>query len=282
MSLLVFGKTGQLALELQRLAPDATYLGRDRADQTQPEVCAALVRELKPAAVINAAAWTDVDGAETQEKAATIVNGETPGALAKACAELGIPFIHVSTDYVFDGASKNPWHPTDKTDPLNAYGRSKLAGEEAVFASGAVHAIFRTSWVVSAHGKNFVKTMLALGKTRESLQVVADQRGAPTPARDLAALCLRAVDVLKTDPNKAGTYHFAGQPDTTWAGFAREIFKQSGLKTQVEEVTSAAFPRPAKRPANSRLDCSTTEAAFGIKRPDWRAGLADILKELRA
>jgi dTDP-4-dehydrorhamnose reductase len=280
MSLLVFGKTGQLALELQRLAPDATYLGRDRADQSKPQACAAQILAHDPTAVINAAAWTDVDGAETQEKAATIVNGETPGALARACAELGIPFIHVSTDYVFDGASKNPWHPTDKTDPLNAYGRSKLAGEEAVYASGAVHAIFRTSWVMSAHGKNFVKTMLALGATRNKLTVVADQHGAPTPARDLAALCLKAVEVLKTDPNKAGTYHFAGQPDTTWAGFAREIFAQAGLKTHVEDIPSTAFPRPAKRPANSRLDCSATEAAFGVKRPDWRIGLADILKEL--
>jgi dTDP-4-dehydrorhamnose reductase len=280
MSLLVFGKTGQLALELQRLAPDATYLGRDQADQTNPDACAALIRKLNPDAVINAAAWTDVDGAETQEDAATRVNAETPGALAKACAELGIPLVHVSTDYVFDGTGEKLWKPSDPTGPQNAYGRSKLKGEQAIAASGAVHAIIRTSWVVSAHGKNFVKTMLALGATRDKLTIVADQHGAPTPARDLAALCVRAIEVLKTEPNKAGTYHFAGQPDTTWAGFAREIFAQAGLKTTVEDVSTSAFPRPAKRPANSRLDCTATEAAFGIKRPDWRKGLADILKEL--
>jgi len=280
MSLLVFGKTGQLASELQRLAPDAIFLGRAQADQRKPQSCAAQVLAHDPAAVINAAAWTDVDGAETQEAAATLVNGDTPGELAKACAELGIPFIHVSTDYVFDGSGKKPWHPTEKTAPLNVYGRSKLAGEEAVFASGAVHAIFRTSWVVSSHGKNFVKTMLSLGATRDKLTVVADQHGAPTPARDLAALCLQAVEVLKSDPTKSGTYHFAGQPDTTWAGFAREIFAQAGLTTLVEDVPTSAFPRPAKRPSNSRLDCTTTEAAFGVKRPDWRIGLAEILKEL--
>jgi dTDP-4-dehydrorhamnose reductase len=280
MSLLVFGKTGQLALELQRLAPDATFLGRDVADQMNPEACATLVRNLKPTAVINAAAWTDVDGAEVNREDAITVNARSPAAIATACRELGIPFIHISTDYVFDGSGDDSWTPSDETAPLNAYGLSKLKGEQWVPSFAGPYAIFRTSWVVSAHGKNFVKTMLTLGKTRESLQVVADQRGAPTPARDLAALCLRAVDVLKTDPNKAGTYHFAGQPDTTWAGFAREIFKQAGLKTIVEDVPTTAFPRPAKRPANSRLDCSTTEAAFGIKRPDWREGLAQIIKEL--
>ena len=185
---LVFGKTGQVAIELQRLG-GVVALGREQADLSDPQVCAAAIREHTPQAVINSAAYTAVDKAKGDEALATIINGEAPRAMARACAELGIPFVHISTDYVFAGMGDVPWQPGDVTAPQNAYGRSKLVGEIGIRDSGAVHAILRTSWVVSAHGVNFVKTMLHLSETRDALNVVADQIGGPTPARDIAAAC---------------------------------------------------------------------------------------------
>ncbi|MHA7886122.1 dTDP-4-dehydrorhamnose reductase [Roseicyclus sp.] len=279
MGVLVFGRSGQVATELRAQAP-VTALGRDAADLTDPDACAAAIRAHGPRAVINAAAYTAVDRAETEEDLATTINAHAPGAMARACADLGIPFVHISTDYVFAGTGDAPWRPNDPTAPLGAYGRSKLAGEDAVRAAGGPHAILRTSWVVSAHGQNFVKTMLRLGAERERLTIVADQVGAPTPARAIAAACLSIADQLTADPAKSGTYHFAGTPDTSWAGFAREIFAQAGLSCDVIDIPTSDYPTPARRPLNSRLDCSATTAAFGIERPDWRAGLRDILQTL--
>ncbi|KIC33916.1 dTDP-4-dehydrorhamnose reductase [Leisingera sp. ANG-M7] len=279
MSILVFGKTGQLAREL---AADETVtcLGRDQADLSNPAACAAAIRQAAPEAVINAAAYTAVDKAESEEALAGVINGAAPGAMAAACAELGIPFVTVSTDYVFDGSGDAPWQPGDATAPVNAYGRSKLAGEELVRAAGGVHAVLRTSWVVSAHGNNFVKTMLRLGKERERLTIVADQIGAPTPARDIAAACLAMVQQLMADPGKSGIYHFAGQPQTSWADFAREIFARADVACAVEDIPTSAYPTPAARPLNSRLDCAALDTVFGIPQPDWRLGVNDILKEL--
>jgi dTDP-4-dehydrorhamnose reductase len=279
MSVLVFGRSGQVATELRAHAP-VTALGRDAADLTDPDACAAAIRAHGPRAVINAAAHTAVDRAETEEDLATTINADAPAAMARACADLGIPFVHISTDYVFAGTGAAPWQPGDATAPLGAYGRSKLAGENAVRAAGGPHVILRTSWVVSAHGQNFVKTMLRLGAERERLTIVADQVGAPTPARAIAAACLSMADQLTADPAKSGTYHFAGTPDTSWAGFAREIFAQAGLSCDVIDIPTSDYPTPARRPLNSRLDCSATTAAFGIERPDWRAGLRDILQTL--
>ncbi|MGR3762363.1 dTDP-4-dehydrorhamnose reductase (plasmid) [Roseobacteraceae bacterium NS-SX3] len=276
---LVFGKTGQLARELAR-HEGVTCLGRDEADLSNPEACAAAIRAHAPAAVINAAAYTAVDKAEEEEALAAVVNGEAPGAMARACADLGVPFVTVSTDYVFDGSGSAPWQPDDATCPLNAYGRSKLKGEEQTAAAGGAYAALRTSWVVSAHGNNFVKTMLRLGKERERLTIVADQIGAPTPARDIAAACLAMARQLQSDPEKAGIYHFAGAPQTSWAGFAREIFAQAGVDCAVADIPASAYPTPAQRPLNSRLDCTSLETVFGIPQPDWRAGLTDILKDL--
>jgi dTDP-4-dehydrorhamnose reductase len=278
--ILVFGKTGQVARELAALAPDALCLGRDRADLTDPAACAAVIAAQRPAAVINAAAWTAVDRAETEEEAATAVNGAAPGAMAQACAAAGVPFIHISTDYVFDGQGTGPFAPDHPTAPLSAYGRSKLAGERAVRAAGGPHVILRTSWVFSAHGSNFVRTMLRLGAERPVLRVVADQTGGPTPAAAIAAACLTIADRLRTQPGLSGTHHFAGTPDTTWAGFARAIMAAAGLPAQVEDITTADWPTPARRPANSRLDCSTLEQSFGISRPDWRPALAAVLADL--
>lgn len=280
MSLLVFGKTGQVARELQRLAPGAIFLGRDEADLSDPAACAAAIDKIRPTAVINAAAYTAVDAAESEEPLATRINGDAPGAMARACARLGCPFVHISTDYVFDGSGTTPWSVDAPTGPLGAYGRSKLSGEQAVRAASGVHAILRTSWVVSAHGRNFVKTMLRLGAEREKLTIVADQVGGPTPAGDIAEACLAMAGQLAKDPSKSGTYHFSGAPDVSWADFARAIFARAGLACEVEDIPTSAYPTPAARPANSRLDCSATLSAFGIARPDWRNGLSTIIKDI--
>ncbi|MDE4276420.1 dTDP-4-dehydrorhamnose reductase [Phaeobacter gallaeciensis] len=277
--ILVFGKTGQLARELA-LHEGVTCLGRDMADLSDPEACAAAIHAHAPDAVINAAAYTAVDKAEEEEELATVINGVAPAAMARACADLGIPFVTVSTDYVFEGSGDAAWNPEDATGPLGAYGRSKLVGEEALRAAGGTHAILRTSWVVSAHGNNFVKTMLRLGAERERLTVVADQIGAPTPARDIAAACLEMARQLVQDPCKSGTYHLSGRPETSWAGFAREIFARAGLSCEVVDIPSSVYPSPAQRPLNSRLDCTLLETVFGISQPDWRTGLDDILKDL--
>lgn len=277
--LLVFGQTGQVARELATCA-DTLCLSRTQADLSDPGACAAAIRAHAPRAVINAAAYTAVDKAEAEEALAGTINGAAPAAMARACADLGIPLVQISTDYVFDGSGEAPWKPGDAPAPLGAYGRSKLAGEHAVTAAGGVHAILRTSWVVSAHGNNFVKTMLRLGRERDALTIVADQVGGPTPARAIAAACVEMAETLVSEPEKRGVYHFSGAPDVSWAGFAREIFAQAGLSCAVEDIPTTAYPTPAARPLNSRLDCTDLEIVFGLSRPDWRAGLSDILKDL--
>ncbi|MDQ2066237.1 dTDP-4-dehydrorhamnose reductase [Xinfangfangia sp. CPCC 101601] len=282
MRLLVFGQSGQVATELARRLPagvSAVFLGRDRADLMDPAACAAQIQGCD--AVINAAAWTAVDAAEAEEAAAKVVNGQAPTAMAERCAALGLPFLHLSTDYVFDGSGLRAFQPQDPTGPLGAYGRSKLVGEIGVRDSGARHLILRTSWVVSAHGANFVKTMLRLGASRESLNVVADQIGGPTPAAAIADALLVAAKAM-ADGAAGGTHHFAGAPDRSWADFAREIMAQAGLACRIEDIPTSAYPTPARRPANSRLDCTGFTEAFGIRRPDWRAGLTEILRELNA
>lgn len=280
MTILVFGKNGQVATELQALLPDAVFLGRDEADLTDPETCASQIRTYGPQAVINAAAYTAVDKAEEDEATAALVNGAAPGVMAKTCAKAGIPFVHISTDYVFNGSGTTPFDPDHSTAPLGAYGRTKLMGEEAVRASGATYAILRTSWVFSAHGANFVRTMLRLSETRDHLTIVADQIGGPTPAREIAKACVDIAQQLGETPAKAGVYHFSGSPDVSWADFAREIFAQAGRQVTVEDIPTSAYPTPARRPANSRMDCGATQKTFGIARPDWKAALAVVLNDL--
>lgn len=283
MKLLVFGKTGQVAREMQRRLPagiEATFLGRDGADLTKPEVCAQAIIDAKPDAVINAAAYTAVDKAESDEEIARLVNGDAPGNMARACAKLGIPFVHISTDYVFDGQGTDAFSPSSKIAPLGVYGATKAVGEGQVRASGSANVILRTSWVFSPLGNNFVKTMLRLSESRKSLTVVADQVGGPTPAAAIADACISIAQQLRINPEKSGTYHFSGGPDVTWADFAREIFVQSGRDVEVENIPTSAFPTPAKRPANSRLDCSLTERNFGIHRPLWKTALTEMLEEL--
>ena len=277
--ILVFGKTGQVATELQRLS-GVIALGRDDVDLSDPEACAAAIRGHAPKAVINAAAYTAVDKAEDEEHLATVINGEAPTAMAKACAVLGIPLVHISTDYVFNGTGNTPYRPEAATEPQNAYGRSKLAGETGIRESGAVYAILRTSWVVSAHSANFLKTMLRLSETRDALNVVADQIGGPTPARDIAKACFEMANQLIQDTTKSSTYHFCGAPDVSWAEFASEIFAQAGRTVTVTPISTAEYSTPAKRPLNSQMNCHSTEQVFGIKRPNWRDGLKEILKDL--
>ena len=274
--ILASGASGQVGRELARLG--VTVLGRDAMDLADPDACARAIRDRAPAAFVNAAAYTSVDGAERDEALAAIVNADAPGAMAAVCAEMGIPFVHISTDYVFDGSGCAPRSPEAPTGPLGAYGRTKLAGEAAVRAAGGVHAVVRTSWVFGAWGANFVATMLRLGRERDAVRVVADQVGGPTPARAVARACAAVARDLT--PSLAGTYHLAGAPDVSWAGFARAIFAEAGLDCGVEEIATADFPTPARRPLNSRLDCAGLRAAFGIERPDWRAGLRDALERM--
>lgn len=280
--LLVFGKTGQVAQELARRCPagiEAIFLGRQDADLSNPEACANAVLGTQVDTVINAAAWTAVDQAETDEVAATLVNGAAPGAMARACAAQRIPFLHLSTDYVFDGAGTQPFAPDHSTAPLGAYGRSKLSGEIAIRDSGARHLILRTSWVVSAHGVNFIKTMLRLGDERDRLTVVADQIGGLTPAAAIADALFTSARAM-VEGQRSGTHHFAGAPDASWADVARAVMEMAELPCQVKDIPSSDYPTPARRPLNSRLDCSALERDFNIARPDWHAGLADILNDL--
>jgi dTDP-4-dehydrorhamnose reductase len=280
MKVLVFGQTGQVARALACSVPkgiSARFLGRDQADLMQPLACAAMVQDCD--IVINAAAWTAVDLAEAQEENAHIVNAAAPTAIAQACAARAIPMIHISTDYVFGGAGTAPFTLAHPTAPLGAYGRSKVAGEEGLRASGVRHVILRTSWVFSAHGANFLKTMLRLGAERESINVVSDQIGGPTPAQDIAAAIWHIAQALQTG-HSGGTYHFSGAPDVCWADFARAIMQEAQLPCTVQDIPTSAYPTPARRPANSRLDCSALMRDFGIARPDWRAALPALIKEI--
>jgi dTDP-4-dehydrorhamnose reductase len=199
--------------------------------------------------------------------------------MARLCAARGIPFVHVSTDYVFDGGGRTPRTEDDAVAPQNVYGQTKLAGERAILAAGGRHAILRTAWVFSAHGSNFVKTMLRLSESRDTLDVVADQVGCPTPAADIAATMLILAEAMIAG-RAGGLYHYAGQPPIDWAGFAREILARAGRKVTVRDIATSAYPTPALRPLNSRLDCSRLARDFGIPAPDWRPGLDRVLAEL--
>jgi dTDP-4-dehydrorhamnose reductase len=281
MNLLIFGQTGQVARELARRAPPGvslTQLGRAEADLVRPEACAAAIHATRPDAVINAAAYTAVDKAESEEPLATLINGDSPATMARACAKRQIPFLHISTDYVFDGTGETAFRPDHPTAPLNAYGRSKLQGEQGIRAATGRHLILRTSWVFSSHGANFLKTMLRLGATRPTLTVVADQIGGPTPAAAIADALFTCALAMR-DGHQGGTHHFAGTPDTSWAGFARAIMAEARLPCTITDIPSTAYPTPARRPLNSRLDC-TSLASFGLQRPDWRKAIPQILYDL--
>ncbi|HEY9144994.1 MAG TPA: dTDP-4-dehydrorhamnose reductase [Arenimonas sp.] len=296
MRLLLLGANGQVGHELRSaLAPlgeviPATRSGQlpegtaaEVADLAVPASLAALVERVAPDLVVNAAAYTAVDRAETERDLAFRVNAEAPGLLAKACAKAGIGLVHFSTDYVFDGSQSRPWREDDPTGPLGVYGQSKLAGEEAIRASGAAHKIFRLCWVYGPRGHNFLLTMLRLGKERGQLRVVDDQRGTPTSARRIAAGVAGALRVM---PDASGTWHLAAEGECSWFDFAGEIFRQAvarGLLASapvLEAIPSSEFPTPARRPAYSRLDTGAFTRDTGLHLGDWREGLAEALDSL--
>ncbi|MEZ5778800.1 MAG: dTDP-4-dehydrorhamnose reductase [Paracoccaceae bacterium] len=285
MRALVFGTTGQVAIELARRAPSDMHvegLDRNRADLLDAAACAEAVLSAEADIVINSAAYTAVDQAESDPGTANSVNAEAPGAMARAAAARGLPFLHVSTDYVFDGSATRPWREDDPVAPLGVYGATKLAGERAVERAGGAHVILRTAWVFSAHGKNFAKTMLRLGAERDALSVVDDQRGGPTPAAAIADALWQIAAAFGTGRGQSGIFHFAGTPAVSWADFADAIFDASSLprKPLVARIATSDYPTPAKRPANSALDCSRIRAAYGIEQPDWRQGLTEVIREL--
>jgi len=283
MRVLVFGKSGQVATELAHIGGDQMIcLDRDMADLSDPSACAAVIAATDADVIINAAAYTAVDKAEEEEALATIINGTSVASMAHEAAARDIPFLHISTDYVFDGTGDRPWKPDDTTAPISAYGRSKLAGELAVAAVGGSYAVMRTSWVYSSHGNNFVKTMLRLGAERDALSIVNDQIGGPTSAKDIAGALMRMAQSFYKGQGQPGIYHFAGQPNASWAGFANEIFKQAGLSVDVTGIASVEYPTPAARPENSRMNCDDITSAFGVEIPNWRISLNTILNELGA
>ena len=277
--ILVFGRAGQVGQEL-RMLRDLVALGRDQVDLTDPQRCKDAILEIRPDVIINAAAFTSVDDAEEDEETANLVNGAAPKAMAEAALDLGIPLIHISTDYVFNGGGSLPWVPESEAQPLSAYGRSKLLGEARIRSTGCDHVILRTSWVFSQHGKNFAKTMLNLPRSKNKLKIVADQIGGPTFAEDIARACLMIADQFLAGDGKSGTYHFSGAPDTSWSGFARSIFEKTNRPVEVVEIPSSAYPTKAVRPKNSRLECSALAKDYGIERPDWKTGLNKLVAQL--
>jgi dTDP-4-dehydrorhamnose reductase len=290
-TLLVTGGTGQLAAALDAAAGprDILRVGRPAFDFDRPDSIDETFADANPTLVINAAAYTAVDAAETDADAAARANHTGPARLAALCAAAGVPLIHVSTDYVFDGAKGAPYVETDPTAPQGVYGATKLAGEQAVLASGARAVILRTSWVYAPSGRNFVRTMLNAGRTRDVLRVVADQKGCPTTAIDLAAAILAISDRILADgwrDDFGGIFHAAGSGETTWHGLACATFAAAAARAPgtkiptVEPIATADWPTPAKRPADSRLDCAKLEQVFGLRLPPWQDGLARTIAAL--
>lgn len=295
MRLLVTGANGQVGYELVRsLMPlgEVVALTRDDCDLVSADAIERVVAECRPDVIVNAAAYTAVDRAESEERLATIINGDAPAALAHAARAAGALLIHYSTDYVFDGSKGASWHETDPVAPLNAYGRSKLAGERAIAASGADYLILRTTWVFAARGANFVRTMLRLGAEREMLKVVADQFGAPTWARNIADATAHVVAGARRERVEgrfaSEVLNLASQGDTSWHGFATEIFAEYArlrpdaalVIRSVEPIPAADYPTPARRPTNSRLDCGRLAERYGIRLPHWRQALSRCLEEI--
>ncbi|MFG0272920.1 dTDP-4-dehydrorhamnose reductase [Pseudomonas sp. YQ_5] len=300
MKILLLGKNGQVGWELQRaLAPLGEVIALDRqgdgelcGDLSDLEALAATVRSLAPDVIVNAAAYTAVDKAESEPELAARINAEAPGVLACEAARLGAWLIHYSTDYVFDGSGQAPWQEDAPTGPLSVYGRTKLDGERAIAASGAAAVVLRTSWVYAARGHNFAKTMLRLAAERDALNVVADQFGAPTGAElvaDVTAHVLRQIFSAQDAGDLAGTYHLAAAGETSWHGYAQFVLAHAccngvALKVSAEQVgaiSTDAYPVPASRPRNSRLALAKLEKTFNLKMPLWQQGVQRMLDEIR-
>ncbi|MGF6351074.1 dTDP-4-dehydrorhamnose reductase [Variovorax sp. W2I14] len=294
MKLLLLGKGGQVGWELQRsLAPLGELVALDfdstdfNADFGRPEQLAETVLKVRPDVIVNAAAHTAVDKAESEPEFARKLNATSPGVVAEAAQQIGALMVHYSTDYVFDGSGSKPWKEDDATGPLSIYGSTKLEGEQLVAKHCAKHLIFRTSWVYAARGGNFAKTMLRIAKERDKLTVIDDQFGAPTGAELLADITAHAIRATLQDPSKAGLYHAVAGGVTTWHGYARFVIEQAkaaGVELKagpeaVEPVPTTAFPTPARRPHNSRLDTTKLQSTFGLVLPEWQSGVARMLRE---
>lgn len=296
MKILLLGKDGQVGWQLQRsLAPhgEVVACGRDRCDLADLEQIRSIVREIRPAIIVNAAAYTAVDRAESESDLAWRINAEAPGLLATEAAALDALLVHYSTDYVFDGSKASPYLETDPTAPLNVYGRSKLAGEEAIRAAGGRSLIFRTSWVFGARGQNFIKTILRLAREKETLNVVADQVGSPTPAALIATVTGVVLAMIAHGQGlkngESRLYHLTASRPVSWCDFARTVVDLAGqspgfdlrLKPEaINPIATSEYPTPARRPANSRLDCSKLESDFGLRMPDWQPYLERMLQLL--
>ncbi|GLT24061.1 NAD(P)-dependent oxidoreductase [Zoogloea oryzae] len=296
MKILLLGKNGQVGWELQRsLAPLGEVIALDHdgapglsGDFAQPESLAATVRDVAPDLIVNAAAHTAVDKAESEPELARAINALAPGVLAREAAALGALLVHYSTDYVFDGSGNAPWVEDAPTGPLSVYGATKREGEQLIRDSGCRHLIFRTSWVYAARGGNFAKTMLKLAAERDALTIIDDQHGAPTGAELLADVTAHAARMTLVSPDLAGTYHLAAGGETTWHGYARHVIefaRARGVAIKVapdaiRPVPTSAFPTPAKRPANSRLDTRKLQQAFGLVLPPWQSGVERMLNEI--
>lgn len=295
MNILLLGKGGQVGWELQRslaVLGDVTALDFDSqehcGDFSNPAGVADTVRDLRPDIIVNAAAHTAVDKAESEPDLARLLNATTPGVLAEEAARLGALLVHYSTDYVFDGSGTRPWVETDTPAPLSCYGRTKLEGEQLIQQSGARHLILRTSWVYAARGGNFAKTMLRLAQERDRLTVIDDQWGAPTGADLLADVTAHAIRHLAQHPQDGGLYHCVAAGETNWNLYAKEVLTlavqaQPAIKlkaTEIAPVPTSAFPTPAARPHNSRLDTARLQATFGLRLPHWRDGVARMLTEI--
>lgn len=288
--ILLVGNTGQLGQEIVQMFPSDRKLvavGRPEVDLTQPDTLTKIVRKIQPQVIINCAAYTAVDQAESEPELAYAINAQAPEILAQEAHQLGAFLVHVSTDYVFDGSQSHPYCESDPTNPLGIYGKSKLAGEEAIRAVSQNHLIIRTAWVYGVHGKgNFVKTMLRLGKDREELRVVADQVGSPTWTGDLARAIIELLPLLK--PENAGIYHYTNSGVTSWYDFAIAIFEEARnldfpLKIeQVIPITTPEYPTPAQRPAYSVLASTKIDHLLGTKQPHWRASLRNMLHKLQS
>ena len=291
MNILLLGKNGQVGWELQRslaVLGQVTALGHGEADFTQPQAVAQAVRALCPDVIVNAAAHTAVDKAESEPERARLLNATTPGVLAEEAVRLGAWLVHYSTDYVFDGSGSRPWRETDAPAPLSVYGATKLEGERLIQQSGCRHLILRTSWVYAARGGNFAKTMLRLAQERERLTVIDDQWGAPTGADLLADVTAHAIRHLQQRPQDGGLYHCVAGGETTWHSYAKYVVEharqaQSAINIIAKEIApvpTSAFPTPARRPHNSRLDNAKLQAAFGLRLPPWQQGVARMLTEI--
>jgi len=290
MRILVTGKEGQVDTSLQALGDnqglDIVRIGLPEIDLSRPEMLEAVVREIGPDVIISSAAYTAVDKAETEPGLAQKINGDAPGVLARLAAELDIPILHLSTDYVFAGDKDGPYSETDMPAPVSIYGKTKLSGEDQIRAATDNHVILRTAWVYSPYGNNFVKTMLRLGETRDELNVVADQHGCPTYAPEIARALLAIAQqvVIDRDPTIRGTFHLTGGGETTWAGFATAIFTGAEARgrqpVRVNPITTADYPTPAKRPANSRLNGDKLDDIYGLRLDPWQESLDACLDRL--